>query len=1115
MKKLTVLLLTVFALSAVAFAGSVSVNFTDSGYTTVTTQYLATDGVTFSNSLELTTGDGDVGPGMDYPLPPNGSNVITNDPADPITMAMTNFVTGTGTTGQGAFTGMYVYSVSGYYTSPIGVTVTAYNSNGVAIASLVLGPNNGSTTQFTLTVPGCNGSWNPNCEIAYVTFSDPGSPDDETIGELTLTDAATPEPGTLALFGSGLLTAVGVLRRRHHKLIAGAKKAAPALLGLLVVLFMFNGASQAESERLITQPVDDSNRVTLYGNTRPEVFNKNIDRGPVGDGYDMGHMFLQLKRSPKSEAALEKWLDSLQNPKSANFHKYMDSPQYARAWGVSEDDINILGGWLQDHGFKVESVLRATMVIYFTGTAAQVREAFGVEEHFFHVNGEDRIANLSDPTIPAALARVVVGVVGLNTFRPHMNAHQWNPQFYTGGANWPQAVVPDDLQSIYNAKALFQQGITGAGQTIVVLEDTNIFNPPTGCTVNSATCTPLVAGNGATGDLGLFRNVMGLSRFDSAPVSIQGTNVIFNQLNPGTTINTTCTSPGTSSGQATGVNGDSVEAAIDIEYAVALAPGANIVNAACGSGFFGGLTALQNILNYPGTAGHFSTCPALKLITTVNPTGALYPACLVSMSYGEDEARTGVTNNAAFNTAFQTAVGLGVTIFTSSGDEGAASRDANLATSTHGISVSGWTSSVYGVSVGGTDYADAWCSGFTCANFVGNSGTYWNNYNNLWYGSAKGYVPEIPWADSCASVFLSTALGTAVPPVGTGSECNLATTFRTTGGGSGGPSGCATGSVSTSGVTSGTCKGWPKPAYQSSYIGVIPGITNDGVRDLPDVSLFAANGLGGHLMPACFSSTALGGFTCGTVASPTRPINQANTTYWWIGGGTSFSSPIMAGMQALVNQYKQSPSGQATIRYYALAANGGAVNSGPYGSSVANCNSSLGTSLNSGCIFFDITLGDMAVNCTGTNDCYIPSSTQGVLNTGAVTNVNTQPTCTGCTTATTFSCTIAGPSNIGPYKNPAGTSTLYAGASQATCSVSSTAGSVLTLTITAGGAGYATLPLCTVAITGGPGSMTGQPILRSVKSATTGYQPAYPAITGYDLATGLGSVNAYNLVLNY
>ena len=169
MKKFLVLLLAVFALSAMAFAGSVGVNFTDAGYTVVTTQYLATDGVTFSNSLELTTGDGDIGPGSDYPLPPNGSNVITNDPADPITMSMTGTFSG-----QGALAGNYVYAVSGYYTSPIGVTVTAYNINGGVLATLVLAANDGSSTLFSLTIPGCTGAtWSADANLANTIANNP------------------------------------------------------------------------------------------------------------------------------------------------------------------------------------------------------------------------------------------------------------------------------------------------------------------------------------------------------------------------------------------------------------------------------------------------------------------------------------------------------------------------------------------------------------------------------------------------------------------------------------------------------------------------------------------------------------------------------------------------------------------------------------------------------------------------------------------------------------------------------------------------------------------------------------------------------------------------------
>ena len=47
-----------------------------------------------------------------------------------------------------------------------------------------------------------------------------------------------------------------------------------------------------------------------------------------------------------------------------------------------------------------------------------------------------------------------------------------------------------------------------------------------------------------------------------------------------------------------------------------------------------------------------------------------------------------------------------MSVFVSSGDEGAASADADESVATHGIAVSGFTSTPYNVSVGGTDFGD-------------------------------------------------------------------------------------------------------------------------------------------------------------------------------------------------------------------------------------------------------------------------------------------------------------------------------------------------------------------------------------------------------------------------
>jgi subtilase family serine protease len=146
---------------------------------------------------------------------------------------------------------------------------------------------------------------------------------------------------------------------------------------------------------------------------------------------------------------------------------------------------------------------------------------------------------------------------------------------------------------------------------------------------------------------------------------------------------------------------------------------------------------------------------------------------------------------------------------------------------------------------------------------------------------------------------------------------------------------------------------------------------------LPDVSLFAANGVWGHFYVYCLTDTAEGG-----VAS----CNYGNTNdVLDLGaGGTSFASPALAGIQALVNQKTGDKQGNPNVTYYKLAA----TEYGAHGDPA--CNSTRGTPTapelpESSCIFRDVTLGDIDVNCTG-KDCYGDSKSgtyQGVLSTSS------------------------------------------------------------------------------------------------------------------------------------
>ncbi len=339
------------------------------------------------------------------------------------------------------------------------------------------------------------------------------------------------------------------------------------------------------------------------------------------------------------------------------------------------------------------------------------------------------------------------------------------------------------------------------------------------------------------------------------------------------------------------------------------------------------------------------------LIAFENLINGSSPPAIFSISYGECEAANGAAANAAYYSAYQQAAAESISVFVSSGDEGAASCDANTTQATHGIGVSGFASTPYNVAVGGTDFGDT---------YAGTTSTYWNPVNTATYASAKSYIPEIPWNDSCASVLIASSKGYTTTYGPNGFCNNSATSFLTVVSGSGGPSGCATGTPSTAGVVSGTCAGYAKPSWQSVF-----GNPADGVRDIPDVSLFAANGIWGHYYPFCWSDRLRGG----------TPCSGAPGT-WSGAGGTSFSSPIMAGIQALVNQM-WGPQGNPNPAYYRIAAS-------EYGSSGSStCNSSslppLRRGLASACVFYDVTQGDMDVNCTGTYNCYLDSARRGVL----------------------------------------------------------------------------------------------------------------------------------------
>ncbi len=178
----------------------------------------------------------------------------------------------------------------------------------------------------------------------------------------------------------------------------------------------------------------------------------------------------------------------------------------------------------------------------------------------------------------------------------------------------------------------------------------------------------------------------------------------------------------------------------------------------------------------------------------------------------------------------------------------------------------------------------------TIESWLGNHGftgisNFWNTViSQLPAVSIKGYIPEQPWNNSQYGLNIFnqyTSNGLTTLTGGSGGASNAAV--------------CSSSYSTTTGACTGSLSGYSKPSWQSGT-----GVPGDGVRDLPDVSLFAANGANNSFYPICATDG-----DCQTAGLGAGGVVQIFGV-----GGTSASSPAFAGIMALVVQ-KYGRQGQA------------------------------------------------------------------------------------------------------------------------------------------------------------------------------------------------------------
>ena len=227
-------------------------------------------------------------------------------------------------------------------------------------------------------------------------------------------------------------------------------------------------------------PIDNSARETIPNTTHP-LARIEFDKGSVDANQPMERLILVLGISAGQEADLRTLLDSQQTRASSNYHRWLTPESFGARFGPDPGTLAQIKDWLENEGFKVNTIARSGRWIEFSGTAGQVEHSFQTEMRRYQVSGNVHIANATDISVPAALARVVRGVVSLSNFfsrplltRPYQ-VHRTEggtfqpvaPDFTFNNGTGPfHYLAPSDYSIIYNLSPLYQAGTNGSGKTM-------------------------------------------------------------------------------------------------------------------------------------------------------------------------------------------------------------------------------------------------------------------------------------------------------------------------------------------------------------------------------------------------------------------------------------------------------------------------------------------------------------------------------------------------------------------------------------------------------------------------------------------------------------------------
>jgi subtilase family serine protease len=402
------------------------------------------------------------------------------------------------------------------------------------------------------------------------------------------------------------------------------------------------GTAVANAASTAVQP----HRITLRGSLVPATERAHSAGAVAAKSKVSFDLVLKLRNASGAAA----FVREVSSPGSREFHHYLSDAQWVARYGATRSELAKGESWLRANHFSITSVPKDRLYVATTGTALRVERTFGVSLGYYIVNGHKvRLAN-GALSIPASMASVVSGVMGVNEYLAT-----------TGLAQAPAATKSAKPDQEPAPPAGFRNPPVCSkywGQKIDTADSSSLYAPYTGplpydiCGYKPAQLRGAygLAHSVATGTDGNGVTIAIVDAYDS-PTLLSDAQQYFNMNDPSHPLNSSqfTNIPPASVGNEgeCAASGWFDEQALDVEASHTMAPGANIQ-------FVGAQDCLDSSL--------------LAAENTAITSGA----SVVTNSWGDtlgdlfDDAAT----HTAYDNTFMLAASTGVSILFSSGDLG-------------------------------------------------------------------------------------------------------------------------------------------------------------------------------------------------------------------------------------------------------------------------------------------------------------------------------------------------------------------------------------------------------------------------------------------------------------